>query len=322
MTRLRVWWGEHPLQQLLLIAGLATLLWMIAQSLLANLARLGMTPSLAFFAHPAGFDIGEALVAYTPSDSFGWAIVVGLLNTLVVSALGCVLATVLGTLLGIGRLSSNPLLSGVVQGYIEIIRNTPLLLQLFVWSLAVHSLPLPRMAWHPFAGVFLCNRGVFIPAWHDGHFDLPTLTGFNITGGASLSPEFAALLVGLVVNTAAYIAESVRAGILSVNQGQWDAALGLGMTRSQALRLVVIPQALPVVIPVLTSACLGLTKNSSLAVAIGFPDVVSVLNTIANQSGQGLQSIAAMLVVYLTLSLATAMVLNGYNRRITARGET
>lgn len=321
------WWGDRPFQQIALLVVLAGLLWLLGATMVASMARLGLTPSLAFFGHPAGFQIGETLIPYAPTDSFGYAILVGLLNTLEVSALACVLAIILGTVLGIGRLSSNPLLSGLVQGYVELIRNTPILLQLFFWSVILHQLPSPRQALHPFAGVLLCNRGVYIPTvhldWSAGmvvHFDIPALSGFNITGGASVSPEFAALLVGLVVNAAAYIAECVRAGILSVPVGQREAGEALGLSRGRILRLIVLPQALRVILPVLTSACLSLTKNSSLAVAIGFPDVVSVLNTIANQSGQGLQSIAAMMVVYLSISLATSLGMNIYNRRIALRG--
>lgn len=325
LRRGRLWWGDHPWQQAFLVAGVIALFWLLGSTLLASMARLGLTPSLAFFSHPAGFDIGETLIDYSPTDSFGAAILVGLLNTIEVSILGCVLATILGTALGIGRLSSNPLLSGAVQVYIELIRNTPILLQLFFWSLILHGLPPPRQALHPFAGVFLCNRGVFFPALHFGGpqgigLDLPALTGFNITGGFSVSPEFASLLTGLVVNAAAYIAECVRAGITSVPAGQWEAAEALGLSRARTLRLVVLPQALRVILPVLTSACLSLTKNSSLAVAIGFPDVVAVLNTIANQSGQGLQSIAAMIVVYLVISLTTSVIMNVYNRRTALKG--
>jgi general L-amino acid transport system permease protein len=211
----------------------------------------------------------------------------------------------------------------LAAAYVETIRNVPLLVQLFFWyALISEYLPPPARAFNPFPGVFVSNRGAVFPtplSWTE--WEWPELSGFNFTGGAALSPEFAALLLGLVFYTASFIAEIVRAGILSVARGQVEAAQACGLSRRQALRWIILPQALRAMVPPMTSQYLNLAKNSSLAVAIGYPDLVSVANTIINQTGQAVEGIAIIMCVYLTISLAISASMNWYNRRIVlARG--
>jgi general L-amino acid transport system permease protein len=341
-----------------------------------NMARLGISSGYEFMERPANFAIGEFLVAYSPADSYGRAIWVGLLNTMKVAFIGCVLCTVLGVFLGILRLSPNPLLSGLVQAYIEVIRNTPLLLQLFFWYAVAQRFPGPRQALSPIEGFFLSNRGVVIP-WLEWHAQLdfvflalvlgvvatfvvdraarrrrdatgegfavwpwllalvfglpvlvaiiigapivwsvPELRGFNFVGGMTLTPEFFALLIGLVLYTAAFVAEIVRSGIQSVGKGQWEAARAVGLRDGKIMRMIILPQALRVIIPPMTSSYLNLTKNSSLAVAIGFPDLVAVGNTVMNQTGQSFEVIAIFMAIYLTISLSISAFMNWYNARV------
>lgn len=373
LRALSEWWGEKPLTQLATFAIVGLGFALLGSNLVHNMARVGLTPGFGFLGHAANFEIGEGLIAYSAGDSYLRAITVGLLNTVRVSLAGCILATILGVALGIARLSSNPLLSRLVQAYVEIVRNTPLLLQIFFWNALFHTLPGPRQALSPLPGVLLSNRGFFFPfiaddgatpailassfllavlvgaalKWRTRRtgrsnlkrgvtlilaavmlpvavaaffgavpaLDLPRLSGFNIRGGISLSPEFMALLIALVVNTSASIAETVRAGILSVSAGQWEAGRALGLSYGRIMRLIVLPQALRVIIPVMTSSYLSLTKNSSLAVAIGFPDLVNILNTTANTTGQALEAILVMMLVYLALSLVVSIAMNAYNRR-------
>jgi general L-amino acid transport system permease protein len=374
----RLWLGGWPLAQIALYLGTLLLFVYLGQNLVANMARLGLAPGFAFLDHAANYEIGEGFISYAAGDSYARAALVGLLNTIAVSALGCLIATVLGVAFGIARLSTNPLLSRLVQAYVEVLRNTPLLLQLFAWNTVIHLLPVPKQALAPFSGILLSNRGLFLPAIDAGGHglaviaalaasvlttrlilarrqrlagpaarrvvalayatalllplaiaaglgvsvavDVPALKGFNIRGGVSMTPEFAALTLGLAVNASASIAETVRGGILAIPKGQWEAASALGLRPFTVLRLVVLPQALRIIIPVMTSSYLSLTKNSSLAVAIGFPDLVSILNTTANVTGQALEVIALMMGAYLTLSLATSTVMNAYNRRHALRG--
>ncbi|WP_342364160.1 ABC transporter permease subunit [Terrarubrum flagellatum] len=375
---IRKWWGEKPLAQLGLFLGAGLVFATLGSNMASNMRLLGLTPGFGFLEHAANFEIGESLIPYSAGDSYGRAITAGLLNTISVSFLGCALATFLGVALGVARLSSNPLLSGSVRGYVEVIRNTPLLLQLFFWNTILRALPAPRLAFQPFPGIYLSNRGLYFPGGSAGPagdmiflailaalflalayllarrrwkapmsslhvalvvavaiclplavgatlgativIDTPELKGFNIVGGHSISPEFAALLIALSLNAAASIAETVRAGILSVPSGQWEAGRSLGLSSLHIMRLIVLPQALRVIIPVMTSSYLSLTKNSSLAVAIGFPDLVNVLNTTANVTGQALEAICIMMLVYLSLSLAVSMAMNGYNSRWALRG--
>ena len=228
------------------------------------------------------------------------------------SIAGIVLATLLGTSIGLFRLSSNVILKNASAAYVEFIRNVPLLVQLFFWYTLITQLPPPREALQPLPGVFLSNHGLFFPL----PGSTPTLERFNFTGGVGLSPEFATLLIGLVLYTAAFIAEIVRAGIMAVPRGQIEAADALGLDSHQKTVHVVLPQALRVIVPPLASQYLNLAKNSSLAVAIGYPDLVSVANTTINQTGQAIEGIALIMAVYLTISLSISALMNWYNARL------
>ena len=350
--------------------------WFLVSNTLHNLEVRNISTGFGFLDREAGFAIGETMVPYNPADTYGRAIWVGILNTLRAAVLGIILATILGTFIGVGRLSKNWLIAKVCSVYVEVMRNVPLLLQLFFWyALITENMPGPRQAHNPLPGVFISNRGLKIPSL-EGHsmdwivgglalaiigtivlahwgkrrqeatgnvfplgraalalfialpvlgwvvsgasltLNVPVLKGFNFSGGLTLSPEFAALLAGLVIYTAAFIAEVVRSGIQAVNQGQWEAAEALGLRRQRILRLVVLPQALRVIIPPMTSQYLNLTKNSSLAVAIGYPDIVSVANTMMNQTGQAIEGILIIMAAYLTVSLSISVFMNWYNKRI------
>jgi general L-amino acid transport system permease protein len=289
------------------------LAWYLVSNTLDNLAARHIASGFGFLRREAGFEIGESLLGYSAADTYLRALAAGLLNTLQVSILGVLLATLLGFALGISGLSKNFLLRGLSRAYVEFFRNTPLLVQLFFWyALITEGLPPVREALEPLPGVFLANRGIFFPTFSGA----PALQGFNFTGGAALSPEFAALLLGLATYTAAFVAEIVRAGVLSVRQAQGDAALALGLTRAQALRHVVLPQALRAIVPPMTSQYLDLAKNSSLAVAIGYPDLVSIANTAINQTGQAIEGIALIMLVYLSISLSISALMNWYNARV------
>ncbi len=292
----------------------------LVRNTLDNLARQGIATGFSYLGRQASFEIGEALIRYSAADSYGRALLVGVLNTLEVAILGCVFATLLGLAVGVGRLSSNWLVRNLAGVYVEAVRNVPLLLQLFVWwNILRVAAPPPRQAWEMLPHVFLSNRGLVfpVPSWSGGfHWDVPNLTGFNFVGGHAVTPEFAALLVGLVIYTAAFIAEIVRAGIEGVKPGQAEAAAALGLRRGQAMRLVILPQARRIILPPLIGEYQALTKNSSLAVAVGFPDLMSITNTTLNQTGQAIEAIALMMTVYLGLSLVTALALNWYNARI------
>jgi len=288
--------------------------WFLIANTLANLEERGIASGFGFLRREAGFEIGESFfLRYNAADSYLRALAVGLINTLTVSAIGIVLATGLGTAVGLCRLSGNALLRTISTAYVEFVRNVPLLVQLFFWyALITEALPVAREALEPLPGVFLSNRGIYFPTFSGA----PVLEGFNFTGGAGVSPEFAALLLGLVTYTAGFIAEIVRAGVLSIVRGQWEAAQAVGLTRAQALRHVVLPQALRVMVPPMTSQYLDLTKNSSLAVAIGYPDLVSIANTAINQTGQAIEGIAIIMAVYLTISLSISALMNWYNARV------
>jgi len=362
--------------QALLLAAVVGIGWLLVANTLYNLSTRQIQVGFGFLSREAGFEIAESPIVFDPSNSYGRAFLVGLLNTLRISALGIVGATLLGTLIGIARLSSNWLVARLASAYVEFVRNVPLLLQLFVWyGLITELLPPVREAIAFGDLVFLSQRGLryawpqaapgwsaagwafaaavvlalawralasrrqratgaqwpvlwpslglllLLPvgAWLAGgaptQVDLPRLGGFDFRGGRSLSPEFIALLVGLSTYTAAFIAEVVRGGILSVPRGQAEAAMALGLKPGQRLRLVTMPQALRVIIPPLTSQYLNLTKNSSLAVAIGYPDLVAVANTTMNQTGQAIEAIAILMAVYLAISLAISLMMNWYAAR-------
>jgi general L-amino acid transport system permease protein len=296
--------------------------WFLIGNTIENLAARHIASGFAFLAREAGFEIGEtSLVPYTAADSYFRALTVGLANTFRVTLVGIVAATVLGTLIGLARLAPNWLVAKLAAGYVEFVRNVPLLVQLFLWYVVItENLPGPRDALEPLPGVFLANRGIYfpVPAWDAAQLGMsvPRLEGFNFVGGGVLTPEFAALTFGLILYTAAFIAEIVRAGVLAIPRGQFEAAYALGLRRGLAMRLVVLPQALRVIVPPLTSQYLNLAKNSSLAVAIGYPDLVSIANTVMNQTGQAIEGIAIIMAVYLTISLSISVFMNWYNARI------
>ncbi len=352
------------------------LAWYLVSNTLVNLEKQSISSGFGFLEREAAFEIGESLIPYSAADTYGRALIVGALNTLKVSFIGIVLCLIIGVFIGVARLSSNWLVKTLATFYIEVMQNIPILLQLFFWyALFYESLPSPRQALHPFAGLFICNRGVAfgIPAAHPAHtymlvalvlgllisvgvkhwakkrkfatgqdfpvfptflgislglpllvwmvagaptqMNLPSLQGFNFKGGLMLSPEFMALLLGLVIYTSAFVAEAVRAGIQAVSRGQTEAAKSIGLKSSHILNLVILPQALRVIIPPLTSQMLNLTKNSSLAIAIGFPDFVSVANTTINQTGQSIEGVALIMGCYLFFSLSTSLFMNWYNKK-------
>jgi general L-amino acid transport system permease protein len=366
------------LYQVLLVAGVAALGYVFAANASANLQAQRIATGFGFLDSTAGFGVSQSLIAYSETDTYGRLFLVGLLNTLLVALLGIILATILGFAVGIARLSSNWLLARLAGGYVELIRNLPLLFQILFWYLAVlGTLPGPRQSISIFGEIFLNNRGVILPepmigsgagyvlgalviaiigamavrSWAKRRqqatgrqfpigwvalvlvvglplavmiatgfpirFSRPELRGFNFVGGVRLIPEFAALLIALATYTAAFIAEIVRAGILAVPRAQKEAAYSLGLRPSLALRLVVVPQALRVIIPPLTSQYLNVTKNTSLGVGIGYPDLFAVFaGTTLNQTGQAIEILAITMSVYLLLSLITSLLMNIYNARV------
>lgn len=345
------------------LAVLAALLW-FQGNLAANLARRSLDLGFDFLWGPASFELGDNPVGYAAGDSFLLAFAAGLGNTLQVAAIGIALTACTGVAVALLRLSHNPLTAGAAKLYVEIARNTPLLLQLMFWhQLIVRVLPGPRLAWNPLPGVFLSNRGLIVPVlgWQPAFgwalaalalgivlavmarrriawllpvllplgalafaqpmaFDVPVLRGFNFAGGTTLSPEMVALVWALVFYQGAFAAETIRGGILGVPKGLTEAAASLGLSRAKATRLVVMPLALRIAIPPLTSQFMSLTKNSSLAVAIGYPDLVRVSNVAISETGRAVECIVITLAVYLVLSLATALAMNGWNARLLQRG--
>jgi general L-amino acid transport system permease protein len=344
---------------------------------LANLERQNIATGFGFFTKEASFEIGESPISYSAADTYGRALLVGVLNTIKVSFIGIILTVILGTFLGIARLSRNWLVAKLAGIYIEVMQDIPVLLQLVFWyAVFYESFPSPRQALNPISGVYFCNRGMAfaVPEPHPVYIymtlvflagclavwvlrrwakkrqektgqifpvflvslaillvlplatwllggaplkmNVPKLVGFNFEGGTTFSPEFAALLLGLVLYTAAFVAEIVRAGIQAISRGQVEAAMSMGLKPGQVLRLVILPQALRVIIPPLTSQMLNLTKNSTLAIAIGFPDFVSVANTTINQTGQAIEGVGMIMVVYLFFSLSTSGFMNWYNKRV------
>ncbi|MDB5913568.1 MAG: transporter permease subunit [Ramlibacter sp.] len=306
--------------QALLLLALAFLGWLLLSNTLENMRLRGIRSGFDFLRDPAGFDIGESWLNYESTQPYWRAFLVGLLNTLRVALAGIVLATLLGTLLGVGRFSRNPLLRGLCSAYVECFRNVPLLLQLLMWYLLLTQyLPLPAEALRLGDWLFLSKSGLSFPAlsWEHGlHWEMPQLGAFQVEGGGALTPEFLALLLGLVFYTSAFIAEIVRAGIASVPRAQHEAAASLGLSSWRTLRLVTLPQAMRVVIPPMTNQYLNLTKNSSLAVAVGYPELVSIANTSLNQTGRAVECITIIMAVYLCMSLATAALMNAFNARM------
>jgi general L-amino acid transport system permease protein len=360
---------------LVLVAGV--LVYDLALNTARNLANRNIASGWDFLTRNSGFDVVFSLIDYSSESNYGRALLVGFLNTLLVSAMGIVLATVLGFAVGVMRLSRNWLAARAASIFVEFLRNTPLLLQLFIWyALVLKPLPDARNAIRIWDIGALSNKGLTLPmpifgpgAWmavlglglavvasliihrwarkrqaETGErfpsglaafalfillpvlffaiagwpvtFDYPVMGSFSFRGGATLVPEFMALLLGLSVYTAAFIAEAVRAGIQAIARGQSEAAHALGLAPGPTMRLVILPQALRVIIPPLTSQYLNLTKNSSLGVAIGYPDLVAMGGTTLNQTGQAVEIVLIWMTVYLTLSLMTSAFMNWFNRRV------
>jgi general L-amino acid transport system permease protein len=305
--------------QVLAVALIGLLVWFLASNTAHNMKVRGIQSGFDFLLEPAGFDIGESLLAFDSTQAYWRAFLTGLLNTLRVALIGMVLATVLGTLLGVGRFSHNALVRGLCSAYVELFRNIPVLLQLLMWYLLfTELLPATDAAWQV-GPVYLSKGGLNfpIPVWAAGglSIEFPVKGDFAIENGGALTPEFLTVLLGLSIYTAAFIAEVVRAGIQSVPRGQAEAAAALGLSRGQTIRLVTMPQALRVIIPPMTNQYLNLTKNSSLAVAIGYPDVVSIANTALNQTGRAVECISIVMGIYLCTSLTTSLLMNWYNAR-------
>lgn len=357
--------------------GLITLMvWFLASNTMTNMRVRGIQSGFDFLSQPAGFSIGESLFPFDSAESYWRAFLVGLANTLRIAVVGIILATLLGTMVGIGRFSRNALVRGLCSTFVECFRNIPVLLQLLMWYLLLtEMLPSIQDAWK--VGPFFLSKGGFnypIPIWQAGHawalvgllvgialawmyrrwarrrfeatgiiksmfwiplvvvlasgllawlisgapsaLDRPIKGEFSVENGGALTPEFLALLLGLTIYTSSFIAEVVRSGIASVARGQTEAAAALGLDQGLEIRLIVLPQALRVIIPPLTNQYLNLTKNSSLAVAIGYPDIVSIANTAMNQTGRAVECIAIVMAVYLTISLLTSLLMNGYNKRV------
>jgi general L-amino acid transport system permease protein len=373
----RAGWGGFALQ-IVFVALLAWVSYEIVSNTRANLATQRIASGFGFLSNNAGFDVSQSLIPYSGSDTYTRVFLVGLLNTLMVSVIGIFFATIIGFVVGLGRLSPNWLLSRIAGGYVELVRNLPVLFQILFWYLAVlGALPNPRQSVAVFGSFFLSNRGLVVPRpigepgfwpfviavllaivasivvrgyahrqlFQYGRliriwpivvgllvglpvlamlifgkpvmFELPELKGFNFAGGTRVIPEFVALTLALSTYTAAFIAEIVRAGVLSVHKGQMEAGSSLGLSRGSTLRLIVVPQALRVILPPLTNQYLNLTKNSSLAVAIGYPDLFSVFaGTALSQTGQAVEIIAITMGVYLLISLVTSGLMSIYGWRL------
>jgi general L-amino acid transport system permease protein len=368
---------RSAIYQVIIVAALLALFYTIISNTIENMRRLGIASGFGFWNRSAGFDIGQTLIDYSAASTYGRAFWVGVWNTVLIAGIGIILATILGFIVGVARLSTNWLVARMATVYVEVLRNIPLLLQLIFWYFTlVNFWPQARDAKPFLGGGYLSNRGLTLPEpvpgpgfvyvalalllgilatigvaqwakrrrlltgrpFHTGWtglglilvppllvyfalgqpltLDYPLKGRFNLTGGFVVSSEFMALLLGLTLYTASFIAEIVRAGILAVTKGQKEAAAALGLQPTQALRLVVIPQAMRIVIPPLTSQYLNLTKNSSLGLAIAYPDVVSVTGTMLNQTGQAVELILLTMLVYLTISLLTSAFMNWFNARV------
>ncbi len=375
--RVRGWIAQGAI-----ILGVLAVAWFFVGNASDNLARSGVATGFDFMGARSGVDIDFKLIEYGPDSSYARLLLVGIANTLFVSAFGIVLATVIGFAVGIGRLSHNWLLAGICTLYVETVRNIPLLLFVLVWYyLIIRGLPAPRQSIDLFGAGFVNNRGIFLPSpvsgapfylvpaalaagilatWLVGRWararrdatgrgfpvlevglaltvglpllaaaaasaatewNWPVLRGFGVRGGTSVIPEFLALLAALGTYTAAFIAEIVRGGILSVTRGQREAAAALGLTRAQVLRLVVLPQALRVIIPPLTSQYVNLVKNSSYAAVIAYPEIVSVfVGSALNNTGRAVEIIAITLAIYLAINVSVSLLMNWYNARVATAG--
>ena len=375
------WWNDAKVRgiiyQIVAFTAVALFVWWVIGNTVENLRRANIASGFGFLGGRAGFDVSESLIPFSSDSTYGRAFVVGILNTLYVAALGIIFATVVGFLVGVGRLSRNYIIRQICTVYVEVFRNIPPLLVIFFWYIGVLSaLPQVRQSLSLGPLGYLNNRGFFFtrPVWGENAwlilaalviaitgviamrrwarkrqlatglqfpvlryslglifglpliaflatgmpltFEFPELGGFNLRGVTQVKPEFLALLLALSLYTASFIAEIVRAGILGVSKGQSEAAHALGFRHNLTLRLVIVPQALRIIIPPLTSQYLNLTKNTSLAIAVGYPDLVAVGGTVLNQTGQSVEVVAIWMAVYLTLSLLTSMLMNWFNARV------
>ena len=315
--------GRSWLYQLLAIALVALVVGWLINNTLINMKARGIQSGFDFLMQSAGFAIGETPIAYDAENPYWKAFLVGLLNTIRVALVGIVLCTVLGTLIGVGRVSSNALARGFCYVYTELFRNIPVLLQLIMWYiLMVEWMPDPDTPLQWGNAVLFSKMGLqiaFPTLTAQAPFvslSLPELVDGEYLGGLTLTPEFFALTLGLTLYTAAFVAEVVRGGIQSVSRGQREAAQSLSLSTWQTTRLVILPQAMRVIVPPLTNQYLNLTKNSSLAVAIGYPDLVNIATTSLNQTGRAVECIAVIMAVYLFLSLLTSFIMNAYNRKV------
>lgn len=309
--------------QIAVVVGVAAVAWaLVAHALAAQRAR-GIQAGFGFLSQPAGFEIGEGWLAFDAQRTFGRAFAVGLTNTVRVAVPAIILATLLGTLVGLGRLARYAPARAACAAYVEIVRNVPLLVQLLMWYFALTSLlPDAAEAWRLPAGAFLSKSGLAFPwpeRWWPLTLDRPAVGPFNVSGGATLTPEFLAVLAALAVYTAAFVAEVVRAGVQSVAVGQVEAARAQGMRPAHVTRFIVLPQALRVILPSLTNQYLNLTKNSTLGVAVGYPELVSISNTALNQTGRAFECVTIITVIYLALSLLVAAAMGRGNARVTLR---
>lgn len=378
MSRL---WHDVRMRSLLLqaalIGGFVALIAWLAANTATNLARRGIAVGFDFLDRTARFPISESFVSYQPTDSFTHAIIVGLVNTLVIAALVIVAATALGLVVGLARRSRNPLAASCATIFVDVMRNTPLVVQLLFWyALVTVGLPSARQALNPLPGVYLSLRGLFVPGlsldgnhlvlllalavavlvsaagfwqarrrrvatgrrspigwvalgvalvmaaaiWLAGdlslRLDLPALQGFNFAGGLSLTPEFFTILVGLTLYSAAFVGEIIRGGIDGIARGQWEAGRAVGLTERRILRLVVIPQALRIIIPPMTSQYFNIVKNTTLALIVGYPDISYVIATTINQTGQAIEGVAILMAIFLSISIVVSLTMNWYNRRV------
>ena len=363
--------------QIVVVGLVGALAYYLVSNTIENLARQKIASGFHYLGQEAGFEIGDTMIQYSPASTYARAMFVGLLNTLKVAVIGIVIATIFGTMIGVGRLSTNWLLAKICEYYVEVFRNVPLLLWLFlIYKMISESLPGPRQAINVLDSFFLSNRGLYFPVplanpihewmgvgllvgivaayfmvrwarrrqeatgqpfhtiyasialmlgvpaivWLVGGAPVgtswPELKGFNFVGGTVIQPEFTALLLGLVLYTSAFVAEIVRSGILALNKGQTEAASALGLSRGHVMRLVLLPQAMRLIIPPMTSQYLNITKDSSLAIAIGYPDLVASVNVTINQTGQAIENVLIIMAAYLTVSLSISAFMNFYNKRI------
>jgi general L-amino acid transport system permease protein len=353
--------------QALLFAGFAGVFYWLWSNTSSNLTARGIRVGYEYLDRQANFPISESVLPYDPSDTFGWAYVVGVANTAVISLIAIVASTLFGLLIALVRLSRNPLASKIAGVFVGGVRNMPLIVQLLFWyALTTTLLPAPRLAFNPLPGVFLSLRGLYLPSLSLGeHGDLflliaasilaifvlvrkrapastrtpilwgaaaaifavailliepalsiPELKGFNFVGGLRLSPEFAALMLGLVLYTSVFISEVIRGGIEAVSRGQWEAGRALGLSERPTMFRIIIPQALRIIIPPMTSQYLSTVKNTTLALAVGYPELGLVVGTVINQTGQAIESISILLAVFLTISIAVSIFMNWYNARV------